>query len=120
MPKQTELSFEEIMEKLNTGNTSMPGAACGGKGFLVNELGELGLKGDKRVERELISLLGTKFRYNPDLHARHAAWGWLGRIGSEKNLECFEKLAEKEKNEVVKEMAEESIAQIRVAIAAKN
>lgn len=121
MPRQTELSFEEIVEKLETDNTGMPGAACGGTGLLVNELGELGQEGNERVEKELIKILSEHI--TPEIS--YPACGWLGLIGTEKAIEPLKKFVKKTERmvgrvEAVREMAKKSISLIYTRLAEKN
>lgn len=115
MPRQTELSFEEIVNRLDTGLTRVEGCGCGGIGLLVNELGEIAQEGNERAEAKLIELLK-----HDNLDVRFPAAGYLGLIESEKALKPLEELLKTEKEPVVKETVERSIALIRTAIAEKN
>lgn len=120
MPRQTDLTYEQIVEKLNTGFTAMPDCGCGGIGLLISELVEMAREGDEKAKAKLIKLLKSD-----DPKVRKLTCGCLGiicgcleveAIESEKVLEPLEELLKTEKEPMVKETAEKLIAQIRARI----
>lgn len=96
MPRQTTLSYEEVIDQLDSKHSTF--SRC----LLVNELGEMAFAGDERAKTTLLEILGQE---ENDMKKIYALFCSLGRLFEEsKDREVQVALAEfihNERNERV-------------------